>query len=146
MSFIFHYGLPVSLNRLLPTFPRGNAVAGRCQPNDLIRWMRLSLMVVGFHGRTQDLTCSVCPAQSVNLQPPLYRDDRRALELVFLDGLMRTEAAKLLGVPARTVEARLGRALLHLRMHAACAAGGARVRVRSHGGRVHCPARTIVVG
>ena len=50
------YGLPVSLNRWLPTFPRGNAVTGCCQPNDVIGWMRLALMVVGFHGRTQVLT------------------------------------------------------------------------------------------
>jgi hypothetical protein len=48
----FRYGLPVSLNQLLPTFPRGNAVTGCCRLNDVIGRMRLALMVVGFHGRT----------------------------------------------------------------------------------------------
>ena len=34
------------LRQLLPTPPRGDAVADCCQLNDLISWMRLSLMVV----------------------------------------------------------------------------------------------------
>jgi len=50
------YGLSFTLNRLLPTFPRGNAVSGGCQLNDLIGWMRLSLTVFSFHGRTHSLT------------------------------------------------------------------------------------------
>jgi RNA polymerase sigma-70 factor, ECF subfamily len=94
------------------------------------------------------LVAGFAPAAPLaEIKPPLHRDDRRALELVFFDGLTRDEAAQLLGVKRAVVEARIGRALLHLRMHAAtAAASGPRERLRLRTGRVHRAGRAIAVG